>query len=96
MAEHIPRPTAFCNTAALLLSACKGALLVLYASSIKRFTGYTEDRGTFMDVKEWPATKNLKKYDGEKVVIGTVSYSYNPLGGTLRKELCGACRSPPS
>ena len=24
MAEHIPRPTAFCNTAALLLSACCG------------------------------------------------------------------------
>ena len=24
MAEHIPRPTAFCNTATLLLSACCG------------------------------------------------------------------------
>ena len=33
---------------------CPHACKYCYASFMKRFTGHTEDWGTFMDVKEWP------------------------------------------
>ena len=52
---------------------------------MKRFTGHTEEWGTFMDVKEWPAIKNPKKYAGQKVIIGTVTDGYNPLEETYGK-----------
>jgi radical SAM mobile pair protein B len=52
---------------------------------MKRFTGHTEDWGTFMDVKEWPEITNPKKYAGQKVIIGTVTDGYNPLEETFGK-----------
>lgn len=52
---------------------CPHACRYCYASFMKRFTGHTEDWGTFMDVKEWPEITNPKKYAGQKVIIGTVS-----------------------
>ena len=52
---------------------------------MKRFTGHTEDWGTFMDVKEWPAITNPQKYAGQKVIIGTVTDGYNPLEETFGK-----------
>ena len=69
---------------------CPHACRYCYASFMKRFTGHTEDWGTFMDVKEWPAIKNPKKYAGQKVIIGTVTDGYNPLEeryGKTRKIL---------
>ena len=33
-----------------------------YASFMMRFTGHTEEWGTFLDVKHWPKIKNPKKY----------------------------------
>ena len=50
---------------------CPHACRYCYASFMKRFTGHTEDWGTFMDVKEWPEITNPKKYAGQKVIIGT-------------------------
>jgi len=61
---------------------CPHACRYCYASFMKRFTGHTEDWGTFMDVKSWPEIKNPEKYAGQKVVIGTVTDGYNPLEET--------------
>ena len=58
---------------------CPHACRYCYASFMKRFTGHTEDWGTFMDVKEWPAIIHPRKYAGQKVIVGTVTDGYNPL-----------------
>ena len=69
---------------------CPHACRYCYASFMKRFTGHTEDWGTFMDVKEWPEITNPKKYAGQKVIIGTVTDGYLPqeeVSGRTRKIL---------
>ena len=63
---------------------CPHACKYCYASFMKRFTGHTEEWGTFMDVKDWPEIKNTKKYAGQKVIIGTVTDGYNPLEKTYK------------
>ena len=45
---------------------------------MKRFTGHTEEWGSFLDVKHWPEIKNPRKYAGQRVVIGSVTDGYNP------------------
>ena len=57
---------------------CTHACKYCYASFMKRFTGHTEEWGTFLDVKHWPEIKNSKKYAGQRVVIGSVTDGYNP------------------
>ena len=57
---------------------CTHACKYCYASFMKRFTGHTEEWGTFLDVKHWPEIKNPKKYAGQRVVIGSVTDGYNP------------------
>ena len=37
---------------------CTHACRYCYASFMKRFTGHTEEWGTFLDVKHWPEIKN--------------------------------------
>ena len=64
---------------------CPHACKYCYASFMKRFTGHTEDWGTFMDVKDWPLISNPKKYAGQKIIIGTVTDGYNPLEERYRK-----------
>ena len=61
---------------------CPHACKYCYASFMKRFTGHTEEWGTFMDVKLWPEIANPRKYAGQKVIIGTVTDGYNPLEET--------------
>lgn len=61
---------------------CPHACKYCYASFMKRFTGHTEEWGSFMDVKEWPKIKDPKKYAGQSVNIGTVTDGYNPLEET--------------
>ena len=63
---------------------CPHACKYCYASFMKRFTGHTEEWGTFMDVKDWPEIKNPTKYAGQKVIIGTVTDGYNPLEKTYK------------
>ena len=41
---------------------CTHACKYCYASFMKRFTGHTEEWGTFLDVKHWPEIKNPKKF----------------------------------
>ena len=57
---------------------CTHACRYCYASFMKRFTGHTEDWGTFLDIKEWPEIKNPERYAGQKVIIGTVTDGYLP------------------
>jgi radical SAM mobile pair protein B len=57
---------------------CTHACKYCYASFMKRFTKHTEDWGTFLDVKHWPKIKNLHKYDGEHIFIGSVTDGYQP------------------
>ena len=57
---------------------CAHSCRYCYASFMKRFTGHTEQWGTFMDVKYWDKIKNPRKFDGERIVIGTVTDGYNP------------------
>lgn len=52
---------------------CPHACRYCYASFMKRFTGHTEPWGTFLDVKNWKPITNPHKYDGERVVIGSVT-----------------------
>ena len=57
---------------------CPHACKYCYASFMKRFTGHTEEWGTFLDVKHWPEIKNPKKFAGQRIVIGSVTDGYNP------------------
>ena len=75
---------------------CTHACKYCYASFMKRFTGHTEEWGSFLDVKRWPEIKNPGKYAGQRVVIGSVTDGYNPqeerFGNTrkLLKQLLGS------
>ncbi len=60
-------------------SGCAHACKYCYASFMKRFTGHEEEWGSFVDVKYWPEIKNLKKYAGKELFIGSVTDPYQPL-----------------
>lgn len=64
---------------------CSHACKYCYASFMKRFTGHTEEWGSFLDIKNWPEINNPKKYKGEKVIIGTVTDGYLPQEEIYRK-----------
>ena len=66
---------------------CTHGCKYCYASFMKRFTGHTEEWGTFLDVKHWPEIKHPEKYAGQRVVIGSVTDGYNP-----QEEIFGATR----
>lgn len=57
---------------------CTHACKYCYASFMKRFTGHTEQWGTFLDVKYWKELKNPGKYKGKELFIGSVTDPYNP------------------
>ena len=40
---------------------CTHACKYCYASFMKRFTGHTEEWGTFLDVKQWPEIKKSEE-----------------------------------
>ena len=57
---------------------CTHGCKYCYASFMKRFTGHTEDWGSFLDVKIWPEIKNPEKYAGKELFIGSVTDPYLP------------------
>lgn len=57
---------------------CTHACKYCYASFMKRFTGHTEQWGTFLDVKHWKEIRNPEKYKGKELFIGSVTDPYNP------------------
>ncbi len=63
---------------------CGHSCVYCYARFIKRFTGHTEEWGTFVDAKTNIVDilkKQLKssKYKGERIFIGTVTDPYQPI-----------------
>ncbi|UZE93049.1 MAG: radical SAM protein [Candidatus Nealsonbacteria bacterium] len=63
---------------------CGHSCVYCYARFIKRFTGHTEEWGTFVDARINIADvlkKQLKspKYKGERIFIGTVTDPYQPI-----------------
>ena len=64
---------------------CPHACKYCYASFMKRFTGHTEPWGSFLDVKHWPPIGNPHRYDGERIVIGSVTDGYNPYEERFRR-----------
>lgn len=61
-----------------------------YACFMKRFTGHTEEWGTFIDVKECDKPIDIKKLSGKSVFISSVTDCYNPVEkekGLTRKIL---------
>jgi DNA repair photolyase len=63
---------------------CGHSCVYCYARFIKRFTGHTEEWGTFVDARVNVADilkKQMKspKYKGERIFIGTVTDPYQPI-----------------
>lgn len=58
---------------------CSHECKYCYASFMKRFTGHTEDWGTFVDVKKCDKKINLKKISKKNVFLSSVTDCYNPL-----------------
>lgn len=57
---------------------CTHACRYCYACFMRRFTGHAEPWGTFLDVKYWDKIKNPRKYDGQTMIVGSVTDAYNP------------------
>ncbi|MEE4563912.1 radical SAM mobile pair protein B [Paenibacillus polymyxa] len=75
---------------------CTHGCRYCYASFMKRFTNHSEDWGEFLDVKLWPEIKNMDKYRGKELFLGSVTDPYNPQEETylrtqtLLKQLQGS------
>lgn len=57
---------------------CTHACRYCYACFMKRFTGHSEPWGSFLDVKYWEPIKNPRRFDGQTMIIGSVTDAYNP------------------
>ena len=57
---------------------CPHGCKYCYASFMKRFTGHTEDWGTFIDIKNCNKSINLKKISKKNVFLSSVTDCYNP------------------
>ncbi len=64
---------------------CTHACKYCYASFMKRFTGHLEPWGTFLDVKNWKKIADPHRYDGQRIVIGSVTDGYNPYEEKYRR-----------
>lgn len=64
---------------------CTHGCQYCYASFMKRFTGHTEEWGTFLDVKTWRDIKNPEKYAGMELFIGSVTDPYLPQEETYER-----------
>lgn len=67
---------------------CTHACKYCYACFMRRFTGHTEPWGEFLDVKIWTPVKNPSKYDGQTMIVGSVTDGYNP-----QEEIFGRTRA---
>ena len=48
---------------------CTHACRYCYACFMKRFTGHTEEWGTFLDVKHWDKIKDPLRYAGQTMIV---------------------------
>lgn len=67
---------------------CTHACKYCYASFMKRFTNHPEPWGEFLDIKHWDKIKNLNKYAGKELFIGSVTDPYNQ-----QEEIYGRTRA---
>lgn len=67
-----------CDYAVNPYVGCTHACKYCYACFMKKFTGHTEDWGTFLDVKIWNAIKNPQRYVGKSFFVSSVTDPYNP------------------
>ena len=58
-------------------TGCAHACKYCYASFMKRFTGHSEEWGTFIDVKRCDKKINGKKLEGKRVFLSSVTDCYN-------------------
>jgi DNA repair photolyase len=58
---------------------CSHGCRYCYASFMKRFTGHTEDWGTFIDIKRCNKKINLNKISKKNVFLSSVTDCYNPI-----------------
>lgn len=77
-----------CEYSANPYVGCTHACKYCYASFMKRFTGHTEDWGTFLDIKYCKEIKNPGKYKDKELFIGSVTDPYNP-----QEEIYGRTRA---
>ena len=77
-----------CEYSANPYVGCTHACKYCYASFMKRFTGHTEDWGTFLDIKYWKEIKSPGKYKDKELFIGSVTDPYNP-----QEEIYGRTRA---
>lgn len=56
---------------------CPHGCKYCYASFMKRFTGHTEEWGTFIDIKRCDKKINIKKLEGKRVFLSSVTDCYN-------------------
>lgn len=85
-----------CDYSANPYVGCSHACRYCYACFMKRFSGHDEPWGRFVDVKKWKPLKNVCKYDGKQVFVGSVCDPYMPeeveyrRTRTLLEELVGS------
>lgn len=85
-----------CDYSANPYVGCSHACRYCYACFMKRFSGHDEPWGQFVDVKKWKPLKNVCKYDGKQVFVGSVCDPYMPeeveyrRTRTLLEELVGS------
>ncbi|HAH62048.1 MAG TPA: radical SAM protein [Treponema sp.] len=63
---------------------CPHGCRYCYASFMKRFTGHTEDWGTFIDIKRCSKKIDIKKLTGKTVFLSSVTDCYNKYEETYR------------
>lgn len=60
-------------------TGCAHACKYCYASFMKRFSKHAEPWGDFVDLKHWPDIRNLQRYVGKELFIGSVTDPYQPM-----------------
>ena len=66
-------------------TGCEHACKYSYACFMKRFTNHPEEWGEFVDVEIWQPIKNLGKYKGKELFIGSVTDPYQPIEEKYRR-----------
>ena len=59
-------------------SGCPHRCRYCYASFMKRFTGHTEEWGTYIDVKKYDSCRLPKSLGGKTILLSSVTDPYNP------------------
>ena len=67
----------FCDYVINPYSGCTHACKYCYASFMKRFTGHTEEWGTYIDIKKCDKKINAKKLEGKAIFLSSVTDPYN-------------------